>query len=120
MKHVTPINEFYYPHLTDEEIEEYPDVMKYLDDVLVTDSDGYTKSKSEDLEIIKQLTLGGIQQVVRSKYPHLSQEEYVRTSTLWFWHNLPSEMVKGMSDRDPGRFKFMTKYYGPHPSLEVQ
>jgi len=119
MKHVTPINEFYYPHLPEDEDEdvEYPDIMEYLDNTLVIDSDGYTKSKSEDPEIIKLVNLGGIYQVARSKYPQLTEEELNRTSTLWFWHNLPVDMVKKMQIKDPGRFKFMTKFFGAHPSL---
>jgi hypothetical protein len=99
------------------DIDEYPDVMEYLDKTLLIDSNGYTKSKSGDPEIVKQVNLGGIQQVARSKYPQLTQEELNRTSTLWFWHNLPVDMVKKMQNEDPGRFKFMTKFFGDHPKL---
>ena len=131
MRHIKKFNESLYTDQDDDgqwdddidrlkptDTEEYPDVMEYLDNTLVTDTDGYTKSKSEDPEVIKQLTLGGIQQVVRSKYPQLDEKDLSRTSTLWFWRNLPGEMVKGMQAKDPGRFKFMTRFFGEHPSFD--
>jgi hypothetical protein len=90
----------------------------YLDSVLkirISDMEKpYMDVYSKDREIQTQLGLGGIWDVLRTKFGN--REDLSDIADEWRWINAPDVFVQFIKKKNPQAYYSYVKHYGKHPS----
>ena len=107
MKHIKLFEDYSLNESTEsfEDRKEYV----YLDKTVNIDDNCMVKSIDDNNEVNRNIALGGVQWVLHTKFPNITQQEKVSISQSWFWHNIPEKFISKMK---PTEIKFYVKHYG--------